>query len=161
VRDPRDRCISVERTWGKSKYRAAELWRREIQNCLKWKGNKEKYYELFYEDLVERTEIVLRDICQFLDIEFSDKMLFLDKPAEKHGENSKNNVVGSNSVSRYLNEDIKEIKRIEEICFPLMGKMGYNVKYASHFKPVSPFRMFVLRFMDFIKFKINVKKKGY
>lgn len=161
IRDPRDRALSVNKTWNKSMLRATELWRREIQGAMKWRNLPTRYLEIKYEDLILNTENVLRDICEFLEIDFSNDMVQLGNPVEKYGETSKTNKVSRKSISKFELENPKVIKRIEEIAFPIMGELGYRPKYAKKFKPFSPSLMIVRRLTDFVSYKFNNMVKGY
>lgn len=161
IRDPRDRALSVNKTWNKSMYRATELWRREIENSSKWRNNKNDYFEFKYEQLLEDSEGVLKKVCSFLGIDFSQQMLELSKPSEKYGSNSNRTGVGTQNTSKYLNENPQVIKRIEEIGFPVMKKMGYKIEYAKKYKPFPDYKMFYFKVIDYLNFKVSVVKKGY
>ena len=141
--------------------RATELWRNEISGAMKWRNMSNNYIEIKYEDLVLNTERVLIELCDFLKITYTKEMLTLRKPTEKYGLNSKKNSVGKTSLNRYEEENKKVIKRIEEIAYPLMKILGYEVKYAEKYCPMSKYRMFILKFIDFINYKIANKIKGY
>lgn len=161
IRDPRDRALSVKNTWGKSMYRATELWRKEIQESCKWRSRKDCYMELKYEDLLVDTEDVLKKICSFLNVEYSSEMLQLIRPSEKYGTNSKLLKIGKKDKSNYNFVNPKRLKRIEEIAYPIMKNLGYNIEYANRFRPYSSLKMFIFKFIDFFMYKINVKIKGY
>lgn len=161
IRDPRDRALSVRRTWGKSMYRATEIMRKEIMDSIPWREKKDIYFEVKYEELIENPENILKQICHFLNVNFSKKMLNLSKPSEKHGKNSEKLEVNKNNKSKFLFENHNKIKRIEEIAYPIMKDLGYEIKFAKSFKPLSPILMTILRYTDHINFKISVKIKGY
>ncbi len=161
VRDPRDRALSVNKTWGKSMKRATELWRREVQDSISWANKKDSYCEVKYEDLISNTRQELTDICRFLNIEYSDSMMELSKPSEKYGKNSKFLKPSKSNKNKFKSENIKKIKRLEEIAYPMMKHLGYEIQYAKKHKPVSEFNMFWIKVLDFIKFKTAVKIKGY
>lgn len=161
IRDPRDRAISVKKTWGKSMFRATELWKNEIEDAIKWRNRTDSYIEIKYEELVKNTEKVLKDLCIFLNIEYTEEMLTLNKPTEKYGKNSNKVSVGKTSISKYNFEGKKKIKRIEEIAYPIMKQTGYEIKYANRHKKYPQFKMYIYKFVDFINFEINNKIKGY
>jgi len=161
IRDPRDRALSVNLTWGKSMERATELWRREIKNASKWKLKKDRYLEIKYEDLINDAESVLKLICDFLEIDFSHQMLSLAKPSEKHGNSSRMTGVNKTNSQKFEVLKSSKIRRIEEIAFPVMKELGYEVKYAKRYKPFSEAEMFFFKFIDFFNFKIKNKQKGY
>jgi Sulfotransferase family len=78
VRDPRDVSRSVvQKGWAGNVYRASEYWIR-AESC--WDSlvpnlKDEQAIEIHYEDLVMDTEPVLTDICCFVGVGYSEKML--------------------------------------------------------------------------------------
>lgn len=78
VRDPRDVARSVvQKGWAGNVYQASEFWIR-AESC--WDSlvphlTGEQAIEIHYEDLVLRTESVLTDICRFVGVGYSEKML--------------------------------------------------------------------------------------
>lgn len=160
IRDPRDRALSVKKTWGKSMCRATEKWRNEIEDSRKWEG-QDFYYEVKYEDLVKETEKELKLICNFLNISFESKMLELMKPSEKHGQNSTKTKVNSSNINKFEQVDKNLLKRIEEIAFPMMKQLNYEPVYAKKFKRFSKFKMTFIKYIDYIKFRFSNLIKGY
>ena len=79
VRDGRDACMSLLKQdfGGEDLLQCAEAWReqvwwvRQIGRIL----GESQYFELRYEDLVERPEQVLRELVEFLGFEWSPEML--------------------------------------------------------------------------------------
>ena len=51
--------------------------------------------EIRYEELVNNTEKVLKELCDYLDVTYSEKMLTLKQPSEKYGKNSSKITVGN------------------------------------------------------------------
>ena len=78
VRDPRDVARSVvQKGWAGNLYQASEFWIR-AESC--WDSlipylTRERAIEIHYEDLVTSTESVLTDICRFIGVGYSEKML--------------------------------------------------------------------------------------
>jgi Sulfotransferase family len=78
VRDPRDVARSVvQQGWAGNIYQASELWI-QAENC--WDSlvthlAGDQATEVHYEDLVMRTEAVLTEICRFMGVDYSEKML--------------------------------------------------------------------------------------
>jgi hypothetical protein len=161
IRDPRDRAISVKKTWGKSMYRATEKWRNELETLQGWGFDSAFLHEIKYEDLLNDTEKELNTICEFLGIPFQKKMLELSKPSEKHGENSKKLTVNNQNKQKFLNSSRSAIKRIEEIAYPMMLKYNYKPVYATKFKKLPFYIDEITKYGDYIKFRINNKLKGY
>jgi hypothetical protein len=83
VRDPRDVARSVvQKGWAGNIYQASEFWI-QAENC--WDSlvphlSSDQAIEIHYEDLILRTHPVLCEICRFVGVEYSEKML--DYPAD-------------------------------------------------------------------------------
>jgi hypothetical protein len=161
VRDPRDRAFSVRKAWQKSIYRATEKWREELVATRKWKSHSNFFLEVSYESLVLDPESALKKVCGFLGIDFDSNMLTLAKPAEKFGNHSESLKVRTDSVSSFKSQSEHEVKRIEEIAYPMMKEFEYQPLYATDFVPYSRFLNLLSKFSDYILFKYNVKRKGY
>ena len=78
VRDPRDVARSVvQKGWAGNIYQASEFWI-QAENCwdsLVTQLTSDQAIEIHYEDLVMRTEAVLTEICRFVGVDYSEKML--------------------------------------------------------------------------------------
>jgi hypothetical protein len=81
IRDGRDVAVSrgaraVKR--GREATPAAEeakTWKRRIEEARVQGGDVDHYFELRYEDLIAGPEVVLRKVCEFLELEFDPAML--------------------------------------------------------------------------------------
>jgi hypothetical protein len=78
IRDGRDVALSLRTMWFAPSRRVDALagyWARELRRA-RHQGKRLKYYtEIRYEALVRNPERVLRDVCQFLELEFDARML--------------------------------------------------------------------------------------
>jgi hypothetical protein len=163
IRDPRDCCLSERKTWGKNIYRTAELWRKRILKSRSEGHNiNTDYIEVFYEDLVLDPECVLKELCNFLSCKYDEKMIILEKPSENLGDTKDEKNIISNNIKKYINELTgKEIKRIEEITYPLMKSLNYEFEYNVSFIPLNIFLMYLLTLYDGISMmKFNMRDKG-
>jgi len=77
IRDPRDNLYSHIKTFkSKNTLFTAMHWMKYNQGVEKQKKRMpEKYFTLFYEDLVTKPEQKLKEVCNFLQVEYSDSML--------------------------------------------------------------------------------------
>lgn len=78
IRDGRDACLShLRQSFGHSELLPCAVdWREEVwwvRNIGRILGS-DSYFELRYEDLVEDTETVLRDLCDFLELPYSESL---------------------------------------------------------------------------------------
>ena len=83
IRDPRDVARSVlQKGWAGNIYQASEFWI-QAENCwdsLVTQLSSDQAIQIHYEDLVRRNEEVLTEICRFVGVDYSEKML--DYPAD-------------------------------------------------------------------------------
>jgi Uncharacterised nucleotidyltransferase/Sulfotransferase family len=77
IRDGRDVALSYSETFGISTVKAIRLWRSRVR-AARETGRAlgvERYREIRYEDLLADPASTLRDVCSFVGIPFSDRML--------------------------------------------------------------------------------------
>jgi len=85
-----------------------------------------------YEDLICDTSKTLKNICQYLNVKYDEKMkenlnkLFLDKETKKYHQNI-DKKVNTESLERYLNElPIEEIEDLKFLLRDIMSFFGYK-----------------------------------
>lgn len=87
IRDGRNVALSyIERPWGPSTVgEAAMYWRSRVSRGRKAGKalGSGRYLEVSYEDLVNDPETVVRQICEFLSLEFEPAMLQYQEAAER------------------------------------------------------------------------------
>ncbi|MEL6942922.1 MAG: sulfotransferase, partial [Bacteroidota bacterium] len=116
---------------------------------------KEQFKIVRYEDLIEKAEETIKDICDFLEISFHPDMLDLSKSELTNNSNSY--VKGKLDASKlYAYQDQlspKLLQKIEDIQAPLLKKMGYPIQIdtASEFKQMSVYHTIVLNQIDNLK----------
>jgi len=84
VRDGRDVALShLRMNWGPATVaESAELWVQRISRARRQAPKVRHYTEVRFEDLVADTEGVLRDICDFVELDFDPAMLDYHERAE-------------------------------------------------------------------------------
>ncbi|WJW75302.1 sulfotransferase [Thiohalobacter sp. IOR34] len=139
VRDVRDYCLSINKAWGKNKYRAAYRWRRGVAKARRaGQQVNDRYMEVYYESLLEDPPGQLGRICDFLGIDFVSEMGSLDAPSENLGDARGAVGIIQGNKNKYLRALRKiEIKKIEEFGFEGMKLYGYQPIYASQAREVS------------------------
>ena len=78
IRDGRDVALSLRRMWfapGKDIETLAGYWRKFVWTARKAGLNHSDYLEVRYEDLILNTPETLKQISQFVDLDFDEKML--------------------------------------------------------------------------------------
>lgn len=91
VRDGRDVALSVmsralqERTIEE----LAKRWRRRMKKTRRQGGKVDHYLEIRYEDLIAETEATLREVCEFIELDWDAAVLsYYERAAERLGEMS-------------------------------------------------------------------------
>jgi sulfotransferase family protein len=123
VRDPRDVARSVvQKGWAGNVYQASEFWV-AAESC--WDSlvdhlASDQAIEIRYEDLVTRTEAVLTDICRFVGVEYSERMLEYRADAPQYPAPDPNLVA---QWTRKLSPE--DVAAVEVRTSPLMQSRGY------------------------------------
>lgn len=90
IRDGRDASVSLRRQWfspGEDMRIQAKYWKDNVSIARSQGKDCRHYMEVFYEDLVHNPESILRSICSFIGIEFSESMLkFYERAPERLSE---------------------------------------------------------------------------
>ena len=84
IRDGRDVSLShLRMNWGPETYaESAKLWRNRIRKARRQAPRVTHYTEIRFEELVDDTEGVLREVCGFVDLDFDPVMLDYHERAE-------------------------------------------------------------------------------
>jgi len=107
--------------------RCAIQWRRSVRPGLRFRGNP-AYYELRYEDLVQRPEATLRALLTFLGLPWSDDMLRSDdRPPADADERLAAAPIFDSSIGRW-HRDLSpaEKKATGALIGPLLDELGYG-----------------------------------
>jgi hypothetical protein len=85
IRDGRDVALShLRMNWGPETFaKSARLWRNRIRKARKHGPKVAHYTEIRFEHLIADTEGVLRDVCDFIDLDFDPVMLDYHERAEQ------------------------------------------------------------------------------
>ena len=164
IRDPRDRSLSARRTWGKSVLRSAHGWCGVMERVEKAGVRADAdYLEVFYEQLIEEPEKVMRGICDFLSIPFHEGLLVVDQPAEAVGKTERLTEFVASNKAKYRKElSPYEIRRASEITFPYLEAFGYPLEGAKAHRELSPLFLNLLKLTDGLStLQIHMQKKGF
>lgn len=137
-RDPRDVTLSFTKAviGDKNPYFIAKQWTELQELCLSqinWHGT-EHIFPVSYEELLKTPEKIVKNLCDFLDINFSKKMLdfHTSKEAERSAKSSSlwenlSQPIKSNNSKKFLSElSTADIKIIESIAGDVMDTLGYE-----------------------------------
>ncbi|MCX2980994.1 sulfotransferase [Halieaceae bacterium IMCC14734] len=150
VRDVRDYCLSISKAWGKNKYRASYRWGQSVtKGRVEGRVLGERYLQVNYETLIESPEVVLRSICNMLELEFSAEMLTLVKPSENLGETrGQTEIIPTNKGKFETELTPKELKKIEEMAFNGMLAAGYEPRLATSYRSPWKVILFMRKLLD-------------
>jgi hypothetical protein len=162
-RDPRDYALSIEAAWGKNKFRAVQRWKEQVRKFLSdVKLFNLNYCNVSYESLISNPEQVIRNISDFIGVDFQELMLTLDRPSENLGDTKGElSIVAKNSNKWVDRLSSSELKEIEGIAGEAMEELGYKVQSESGNNNVSSFQMLLFRLLDGLNlFKHHIKAEG-
>lgn len=133
-RDPRDFALSQKkRTLQTDSIRKiAKLWRDEQQKCLSASLHLREDQIIFikYEDLIESPETKIREVCDFLDVDYhaesNDVAIMNGSIVTKEWENLSKPVLKENSKKYLKFLSSREIHQIESITSKQMSCLGYG-----------------------------------
>ena len=139
IRDPRDVVRSTKKAWGRTYKDAAVLFNAHLHHidvmCRKFPNN---CLVIKYEDIITEPKKTSMDICDFLKVEFDDKMLQFYKGNEKGQRLVQTKLAKHTNTFSTFNRDLigqwrikkdltsEEIHGIENICRAHMLKYGYE-----------------------------------
>lgn len=158
IRDGRDVAASWRRQWfspGREPEILAQAWIDRVRTARGAGLERSRYVEVIYEELVARPQPVLRQLCDFLDLSWSDQLLNHHERAprrlEEHRE--RRSLDGSVIVSHAqrlrqqqrtmerpgtgrigswreeLSED--DVRRFEHLAGDLLVELGYELHHHS------------------------------
>lgn len=137
-RDPRDVTLSFTKAviGDKHPYFIAKQWNKLQELCIEQmtKSGSGTVFPISYEKLLDNPEEIVKQLCEFLNIEFSPNMLdfHTSKEAERSAKSSSlwenlSQPIKSNNSRKFLNElTTEEIQIIESICGDVMDILGYE-----------------------------------
>ncbi|MCP4371497.1 MAG: sulfotransferase [Deltaproteobacteria bacterium] len=141
TRDVRDVCLSWRNKWGKDMVWCAAKWADRMAQGLKFASamGTAGCLVVTFEDLISETEKSCHNICNFIGVPFSDRMLnyhvYTDRWEKKL--NYGRPIISTNKEKWRKKLTKKMIIRIEEIAYSTMKLSGYQPEFANELKPIS------------------------
>ncbi|UJA18953.1 sulfotransferase [Thermoleophilia bacterium SCSIO 60948] len=83
IRDGRDVLTSRTKRFEPQPGRVARQWRRGVRHARRQAPGLNRYIEVRYEDLVLEPEVTLRNVCEFIELDFDPAMLHHEERAEQ------------------------------------------------------------------------------
>jgi hypothetical protein len=150
VRDPRDYCLSVRKSFKKSIYRAAVRWRQGVGNAHRY-GRRlgQDYLEIPYERLLEEPVLTMRQVSSFLGVPYDDTLVNLASAPEDLGDAKGHNKIVAHNNNKYRAQlSSHEIRRIEEIVCEVAKSIGYDLDNPVVYKPLNLLTLGILKLHD-------------
>jgi hypothetical protein len=151
VRDVRDYCISVNKTWRKDMRRAAYEWARDVARAHRLcRARPERCIEVSYENLLRTPEAVMQRLTTFLGLEpAGEAMVRLARPVEVRGDAAGRTEIMRDNFSKFAERlTPRRIRAIEALAFDTMQLVGYRPLYAQRQQHLGPFQQRMLRLKD-------------
>lgn len=131
VRDGRDCAASCHRRWRTHPVGAAFRWQEAVRTGRTvGRTLGSRYKEVRYEDITTRPVDILRGVCDFLDEDFSERILETKRvrPAMTGNRSSK---IVRNPSDRKVLERFGRLDKIERIIGKSLTEFGYNSKFPE------------------------------
>lgn len=136
VRDPRAVCNSLKNSdvHQSNMFYAVRRWKYDVQNGLDMETSLDDVLRVSYEDLVQNPEGTLREITEFLNIDYNPNMLSYHEAGTEeytsYYENIHSNLKEKPKISRITawQKELRkeEISYVEDQCEFLMKILGYE-----------------------------------
>ncbi len=143
-RDGRDVAVSFRKVivGEKTFYNVAKAWEKDQQLALglRQRIDESRLFSVSYEQLTDKTEIMLQRLCEFLDVEYTDAMMHFNESAEatrtaRSGGSMWGNVrrpVMRNNTRKFFREAKREDYRIFELVSgELLDLLGYELVFSK------------------------------
>ena len=150
LRDPRDYCLSVRKSFAKSIYRAAHRWRQGVEAARR-DGERlgRDYKEVRYERLLEDPVSTMRQVGEFLGVPYDDRLVSLTSAPEDLGDAQGRSEILRDNKKKYRTQlSSKEIRRIEEIVCDVATAVGYDPENSVTHRWLNPFTLGILKLHD-------------
>ncbi len=152
IRDVRDVCLSLVKSWGLHPVRGAQQW---VDSIVKCRNDARRsvpgdYLEIRYESLLQNTKRDLLKVCDFLQLEFEDAMTTLTRAVGGRFGDAQDatDIVSSNMEKWRYSLSPRLIEQIEKISIHLMQDLGSSVVYAKRQTRISSTELLFFRGID-------------
>ncbi len=142
-RDPRDVALSFSKAviGDKHPYFVAQKWSRLQEMCLLHRKRvvDSRFFSVCYEELTTNTESVVKDLCNFLDIDFTEQMLSFHCSDEASRTAQSSDLWGNltqpvmnNNTKKFLDAmSTEDIRTVEAVAGHVMDELGYERCYVK------------------------------
>jgi hypothetical protein len=143
VRDVRDVCLSSLEKWGRDPVLRAHKWTTRLLSGLSVieRLPPEHAMILKFEDLLYDCEDVAKEVCRFLGLPLSDRMLRHHETVSTANPGHKNfgRPIDPGNLGRWRTGlTTRQILRIEGCAYEAMRRFGYRPEFATCAVPLTP-----------------------
>jgi len=158
IRDPRDVArSSIGMGWAGNVYYGVEHWleTEESWKMLQGKVLAEQCFELQFEDLILSPSVVLKDLCTFIGVPYSEKMFdYADKSTYSKPDPS--------LVRQWKKKlTIREIQYVESKAKNLMHDLGYELSAHLLISPSLIERFWLKASNKLFKLQFSINRYGF
>lgn len=158
IRDPRDVArSSIGMGWAGNVYYGVEHWLQteESWKILQKKISPKQFIEIRFEELILSPEAVLKDLCSFIGVPYSDKMLgYADKSTYSRPDPS--------LVRQWETKlSIREIQYVESKANGLMHDLGYDLSSYPLISLGLIEQLWLKINNKFFKLKFSINRHGF
>ena len=180
VRDPRDILLSQKNKWKRKflgasgiPYREAirsyfnyhpitisKIWNSTINSADKFKKD-ERVFTIKFEDLLINSDVVISDLCDFLNISFEDNMVKVPNVGSSTSKDiSKKLGLDKSKISKWKNGGLSssEIYLSQKMCSENMSEFQYPTKKFSILPLFVIFHFLTFPIKIFISFLLNLHR---
>ncbi|MGL5944012.1 MAG: sulfotransferase family protein [Waterburya sp.] len=172
IRDGRDVAISMRKAgWLNGKILTiAEYWQKQVQAGISagrsLENSKNRYYEVYYEQLLQQPEATLKDLCTWLHLEYTPQMLEYYRDANTNIQPEHSNLFklnrkpidASRAYAWKSQLSHRDIADFESIASNLLVALGYEldgVKISLKTKLIRSFKSSLTPFLYQLKRKLK------
>ena len=107
-------------------------------------------------------EEVLKEVCNFLECDYTATMTTLKKPAENLGDARGCTEIMKNNKGKYFAQlSLQQLTRIEEIVFNAAEAKHYLMEKATRFRPLNKISLKIFTLNDMINaVNFHISEKG-
>lgn len=133
IRDVRDHCLSMQKTWGKNPIRAAQRWVDGVATARRDAAALgSAALEIRYEDLLATPALVLKRCCALLEIPFDPAMLELRRATENLGDARGIKGLKKDNAGKWRTAmDPRLRARVERVAADVLRALDYPVDHVG------------------------------
>lgn len=163
-RDGRDVARSNHRRFRKNPYWTIFRWRQIVQRGRRdgEQMDSERYLEISYEDLTRSPEETLTQVCNFVGIQFTPRLLECAWPADavsgQRARKQKSGTIVQNSTLWKSYFTAAQLEKLEHIAGKLLAELGYNPTNRQGAESPSKWQLYFWRCTNVVSHGIQYLK---